>query len=123
MVLAEFLHFFPGYTAESVLQMPWRRFLALYIASNQVQAAHELRQLEALATAAHPGKNAESYTSLFDRLLARLPKRLQKETVPDTLAPDLHPLATYEVVPGSIEAERARQREAWQRMLAERQAK
>ena len=119
VVLAEFLHFFPGYTAESVLRMPWRRFMVLYLASGEIQAAEELRQLEALTVAAHPGKNAESYKGLFERIRDRLPKRHRAAKV-DTLTPNLHPLVSYEIVPGSIEAERQRQRDAWEKMQAER---
>ena len=118
VLLARFLHFFPGYTAETALQMPWRRFLALLHAIPAVRAEDQLTGLEVAAVAAHPGQKGEQYQSLLKRLRGKMGITAQPVT---TVAPGLTPLTSFEAEPGSIEAERDRQKRAHERLLAERE--
>lgn len=117
VMLARYLHFYPGYTAESVLRMPWRRFLALYGAIKTVQADDDLRALESRAVAAHPGEKGGQYRALVERLSGAAGRG---KDAPSTLAPGVTPLAVFEAEPGSIEAERERQKAAAERLEAER---
>ena len=68
VVLGRFLRFYPGYTAEAVLLMPWSRFAALLRAISPVQANERLQALETHAFAVHPGERAEGYKTLVARL-------------------------------------------------------
>lgn len=118
VLLARFLHFFPGYTAELALRMPWRRFLVLLGAIPAVQAEEGLARLEVAAVAAHPGQKGEGYQALVKRLQKRMGATAPKPV--STVVPGVTPLVNFEAEPGSIEAERARQKAAWEQMLAER---
>lgn len=119
VMLARFLHFYPGYTAETVLQMPWRRFQALLGAIPAVQADEDLRALESRAVAAHPGERGEQFKALAKRLREAMGLGGGKAEV-TTITPGVTPLAMFEAEPGSIEAERQRQKEAHERLMAER---
>lgn len=122
VMLARYLHFYPGYTAESALQMPWRRFLALYGAIKAVQADDDLRALESRAVAAHPGEKGGQYRALVARLHDAMGRGAGSgKDAPSTLAPGVTPLAVFEAEEGSIEAERARQKAAAERLQAERE--
>jgi hypothetical protein len=81
-MLARFLHWYPGYTAESALAMPASRFFALAHAIRKIEAAEDLRRLRIAATSAHPGQRGEHLAQLRDDLLDGLGRR---ESKPSTL--------------------------------------
>lgn len=120
--MARFLHAYPGYTVETALTMPWRRFLALLRAIDTLQAEDDLRALQVAATAAHPGEKGEGYRALVKALQARLGIRRTATRQASEVIPGVTPLTGIEAEPGSIRAEMQRQKEAWERMLAERRA-
>lgn len=120
-MMARFLHFYPGYTAEKALTMPWRRFLALVRAIPAVVAEQRLQLLETVAVAANPGERGEQYSALVDRLsgsLGQQPAQSQPRGI--AVVPGFTPAAFYEAEPGSIAAEMARQRAAWEEMQKRR---
>lgn len=128
VMLARFISTYPVYTAETALQMPWRRFLALVRAIPAVVAEQQLRLLETMAVASNPGETGEQYSALAERLLGVIGheevkgSRLQVERGP-VVRPGMNPAVRYEAEPGSIEAEMARQAAAWERMQRERNEK
>lgn len=126
-MMARFLSTYPGYTAETALRMPWRRFLALVRAIPAVVAEQQLRLLETMAVASNPGEKGEQYSALAERLLSVLSheevnsKQLAvSSNRGPVIVPGVNPAVRYEAEPGSIEAEMARQAAAWERMQAER---
>lgn len=81
-MLARFLHWYPGYTAEAALAMPASRFFALAHAIRRLEAAEDLRRLRVSATAAHPGQRGEQLEGLRDDLLSGLGRRESRQPTP-----------------------------------------
>lgn len=77
-MLGRFLHWYPGYTAETALAMPATRFFALLRAIRKLEAAADMRQLRVSAAVAYPGKSGEHVSDLGDDLKAALGVRAAK---------------------------------------------
>ena len=79
-MLGEFLHWYPGYTAEAALAMPASRFFALLRAVRKMKAAEDLRRLGVAAAAAHPGQRGEQLNELSTRLIESLGQAAPKQS-------------------------------------------
>lgn len=102
-MLGEFLHWYPGYTAESVLVMPASRFFALLRAVRKMKAADDLRSLRVAATAAHPGQRGEQLRDLSDDLTGML--GAQRPRASTTIIPGVTPgvIVTDEDIAGELQ--------------------
>lgn len=123
-MVGRFIHFYPAYTAEMVLAMPFARFFALSRAITRLEAAEQMNRLETATIAANPGKNGAEYERLHRRLAQRAGLRggtaNTSASIEPTLEPDKDLFVAYESAPGSIDAERERQKRAWALMLEAR---
>lgn len=88
-MLGRFLHWYPGYTAESALAMPAVRFFALSRAIRKLEAAADMRQLRVSAAVAFPGQSGERVSDLGDDLQTALGVRAAKPA--STIIPGLTP--------------------------------
>ena len=81
-MLGRFLHWYPGYTAETALAMPASRFFALAHAIRKIEAAEDLRRLRTAAVAAHPGERGEQLDTLREDLVGALGQRAARPSTP-----------------------------------------
>lgn len=132
-MIGRFIRFYPGYTAEAALRMPAVRFWALYGEMAGLRAEELREQASVALVAANPGEDGAAYRELVERLdevaggLAEPAARAGTGTVGRPLAADKAiavglPGVVYEAEPGSIAAERERQKAAWLRKVAEAEA-
>ena len=127
-MLARFLATYPGYTAETALQMPWRRFMALVRSIPVVVAEQQLRMLQTMVVAVNPGEKGEAYYGLVDELQhvaggnERVEGSRSKVEGAEALRPGVNAAVRYEAEEGSIAAEMARQAAAWEEMVRSRQS-
>lgn len=130
-MLARFLATYPGYTAETALQMPWRRFMALVRAIPAVVAEQQLRLLQTMVVAVNPGEHGESYYGLVEELQEVVSRQSSVDRGREqgaggrgqggpAVVPGMSPAVMWEAEPGSIEAEMARQKAAWEEMQRDR---
>ena len=135
-MLARFLATYPGYTAETALQMPWRRFMALVRSIPVVVAEQQLRMLQTMVVAVNPGEKGEAYYGLVEELQQvavggavagaaggeRVEGSRSKVEGAEALRPGVNAAVRYEAEEGSIAAEMARQAAAWEEMVRSRQS-
>jgi len=67
-MVGRFIHYYPGYTFESALKIPWRRFVVGLRKVAQLEAEEDLRALTIATIAANPGKKGEHHRALVKRL-------------------------------------------------------
>lgn len=114
------MHFYPGYTVEAALRMPWARFLALLNQIPALQAEDDLRALMVAGHGANPGERGKQLQTFARELEKQAGVRRPEQELSSLRAGSL-PMVT--AVDGSeIEALRARQRAATERMEQERVA-
>lgn len=105
------------------LAEPAESFWILYGAITRLEAARDLSLLEIAAVGANPGKDGEQARKLVTALRDRAGEpvmRRRNEGKPELpLLPGLTPGVAFEAKPGSIEAERERQKAAEERLKSE----
>ena len=115
-MLGRFLHFYPGYTVESALDLPWEQFVALYGVIPKLEAEELLQQTESRAYAANPGEKGRQLSNYIKRLRKALGSLAVKKS---TVIPGVTPLTMVDSS-GEIAAIRERQRLAAERLEQER---
>lgn len=106
--------------------MLWRRFWALSQAIDRLEAQQDLRALDVAAIGANPGTDGKAVRTLQKHLRVRCgvekPGRRDEGKPLLPLLPGLTPGVAFEAQPGSIEAERQRQKAANERLRREWEA-
>lgn len=122
-MIGRFIRFYPAYTAELALQIPWRRLLALHRQISALQAEEQLRALLAAAYGANPGdrgKTLRAYSQELEQAIG-LSGSEQEQEVVRLARSGLSPM--IQTAPaGEIEALMARQRLAEEQRQRERAA-
>lgn len=117
-MIGRFIRFYPAYTAEAALAMPWRRLVALFGEIPGLEAGEDLRALRLAAVGAHPGEKGQALREFSQELQGRAGLAPAEIT---TAIPGISPMVKA-VADGSIEAEHARQRAAAERLDGSRRA-
>lgn len=102
--------------------MLWRRFWALYVAIGRLEAQADLRALDIATVSANPGKNGEAVRRMAQELQRRAGDHEGAKAtrrVENPIVPGLTHGAMYEKKPGSIAAERERQKASAERLRRE----
>jgi hypothetical protein len=95
------------------------RLLALYQQIPVLEAEDDLRALLVAGVGANPGEKGQAFKKYDDDLRKRAGIQRASQAI-DTLRPGVTPFALAEREPGSIAAERARQKAAAERLEDER---
>ena len=114
LMIARFLHFYPGYTDVSTMQMSARRFFVLNAKINRILAEEEATAL----AVTHNGKPGERLKELVERIKGIERGASSAVVVLKAVAGE----AEYEHVSGEIAAERERQKAAAEEMKRNREA-
>lgn len=107
-MIGRFLRSYPGYTAETALEMPVQRFWALYQAIPALEANDDLRALMIAGHGANPGKDGKNFSQMAKTLAAQADGRSAQEVSRISSRP-IVPGVTPGVAaaePGSLRAER-----------------
>jgi len=102
-MVGRFVHYYAGYTIESALKMPWRRFIVMLRKIAELQAEDDLRALEIAVMTANPGKRGEHLRSFIRRLQKQIGSSADTGGKP-VVAGEI-PSIFHEAQPGSISAE------------------
>jgi hypothetical protein len=109
-MFARFLRFYPGYTCETALKMPWRRFTALLAEIPKLEAEEDLRALMVAGIGANPGEKGKQFSQMARELQRKAGLKASEAHKISTIVPGVPGVKVAE--PGSIEAERVRQKAA-----------
>lgn len=119
-MFGRFCHFYPAYTAEAALAMPWSRFQALLATIPQLRAEDDLRQTMNVAYGAHPGEKGKQLQGYQRQLEAQMMGERLPVAKPIGFLVGTPGVRAAE--PGSIAVLRAKQKASYERMKTERAA-
>jgi hypothetical protein len=112
-MIGRFCHFYPGYTAEAALAMPWMRFLALLHAIPGIEAEADLRALMVAVVGANPGEKDEAFRNYSQQLQREAGLSATTRRGKDTVAPGLTPGVGVIADGDNLLAEIRAKRAAW----------
>lgn len=118
-MMGRFLRFYPGYTDETALAMPWSRFQVLLAAIPALEAEEDLRALLIAGIGANPGDKGQAFRELSRQLQqeARGPSTPAAEKDrrgADGMAPGMTPGVGVLSDADGLLAELQQKRVAWQ---------
>lgn len=121
-MVGRFLRSYPGYTAETALDMPVQRFWVLYLAIPALEASDDLRALMVAGHGANVGAKGEAFARMAKTLQARSDGKPAREVLQAggrPIVPGITP-GVESAEPGSLRAERLAKRAAFARERSER---
>jgi len=118
-MMGRFLRFYPGYTAETALVMPWSRFQVLLATIPALEAEEDLRALLVAGIGANPGEKGQAFRELSRQLQQQMhgpstAKAVHTRRGVDGMAPGVTPGVDVLADADGLLAELRQKRAAWQ---------